>query len=302
MNPETPLDQIAARWLLRMQSARDTATAVALDGWLEASIDHRIAYAEAIAAWHGVAAAPLARPAASPRPSAWPRAGAAWLAASATMAMFVAVWLALPRGDFATPAGATAVHALADGSTLTLGTDSAVSLAFDAAQRRIVLDEGTLHVDVAKDPSRPLVVVARGVAVTAIGTRFAVAELSRDRRYVMVDEGIVSVRGEESVEAIELHAGQRVEIDDGRVGAPEPLSPHALAWMRGTLVYDGEPLHEALAELGRWVPGTVVCRAACDEPVRGAFPVARADAAIDALAAQRGLRVRRYPGVTVVGR
>jgi transmembrane sensor len=84
---------------------------------------------------------------------------------------------------------------LPDGTVVELnrGTDLAVEFAAgDVGSRRVVLVRGEAHFQVAKDPARPFVVVAGGVAVRAVGTAFSV-QLGSEAVAVLVTEGRVAV-------------------------------------------------------------------------------------------------------------
>jgi transmembrane sensor len=56
----------------------------------------------------------------------------------------------------------------------------------------VVLERGEAHFQVAKNPARPFVVVARGVEIRAVGTAFSVG-LESTRVEVLVTEGQVAV-------------------------------------------------------------------------------------------------------------
>lgn len=63
---------------------------------------------------------------------------------------------------------------LPDGSVIELIQGARVSIDFSGPLRRVVLEQGKAHFQVAKDPQRPFVVAAASVHVRAIGTAFVV--------------------------------------------------------------------------------------------------------------------------------
>ena len=83
-------------------------------------------------------------------------------------------------------------RALTDGSVVELNDGSRVDVEFSPTERRVRLT-GEAHFRVAKDPRRPFVVDARGVAVRAVGTEFNV-RIERESVQVLVTEGSVTVR------------------------------------------------------------------------------------------------------------
>ena len=118
---------------------------------------------------------------------------------------------------------------LPDGSVIEFKPGASVTVDFSPALRRVVLDRGEAHFQVAKNPSRPFVVVARGVEVRAVGTAFSVG-LEPTRVEVLVTEGQVAVEAAPSVAA-------------AIVSAPAPESetlPLAVASSPSVMVKAGE--------------------------------------------------------------
>src|SRR5690606_12155282 len=95
-------------------------------------------------------------------------------------------------GEFATAKGERRTVRLADGSTITLNTDSAIRVGYVADRRLVRLLRGQALFEVARDPHRPFVVQAGAKQVTALGTIFEV-RLAAERMKVMVVEGKVVV-------------------------------------------------------------------------------------------------------------
>ena len=61
-------------------------------------------------------------------------------------------------------------RALDDGTVVELNGGAEIEVQFTAAERRLRLVRGEAHFQVAKNPLRPFVVEAGGVAVRAVGT------------------------------------------------------------------------------------------------------------------------------------
>ncbi|MGH7946752.1 MAG: FecR family protein [Opitutaceae bacterium] len=116
------------------------------------------------------------------------------LAAAAALAISYVGWR---RPNHFTETAATEIGRLQkmplpDGSWVELNTDSAVSVAYSPGERRIRLERGEAHFTVAKNPARPFIVMANGVAVRAVGTAFNV-RLRAAAIEVLVTEGKVRV-------------------------------------------------------------------------------------------------------------
>jgi transmembrane sensor len=154
---------------------------------------------------------------------------------------------------------------LPDGSSVELNTSSQVAVRYSPNARVVQLMRGEAHFTVASNPRRPFSVHAAERVVTAVGTAFTV-QLRRDAVEVIVAEGRVSLAesqathaGAASAEPVAslpaLEAGQSALWLKGsrevEALAPEQLE-RKLAWRQGMLAFAGEPLGQALEEIGRY--------------------------------------------------
>jgi transmembrane sensor len=147
---------------------------------------------------------------------------------------------------------------LADGSTLELNTASAARVQFTAAERRVELESGEAHFEVAHDTARPFVVNAGGVAVRAVGTAFNVRFVSGAVE-VTVTEGKVAVGpAMSSGGATLVAANQRLALPlaaAAPANAIESLAPAdvraVLAWQRRVTDFSDTPLSEVTARFNR---------------------------------------------------
>src|SRR5690606_29474815 len=99
---------------------------------------------------------------ASPRRGLPLRAALAASLLLAVAAGFIAYQWTDKQDTYRTAIGDIKSLRLADGSQVTLNTDSTLHVAITAAERRIELDHGEAFFDVAQDPARPFVVRAGG--------------------------------------------------------------------------------------------------------------------------------------------
>ena len=158
---------------------------------------------------------------------------------------------------YSTPVGGLRTLALADGSQVTLNTNTSLRVLLSETQRRVVLEHGEAFFCVAKDPSRPFAVDVAGQSVIAVGTQFSVRR-DVDDVQVVVTEGKVNLR----------------QISDHSREAPTPLGEGAVAlahnakvivnrhsasdmqallsWRSGFLSFHDTPLSEAVAEFNRY--------------------------------------------------
>jgi transmembrane sensor len=170
-----------------------------------------------------------------------------------------------------TAVGETRVAKLADGSTVTLNTSTRLVVFYGPRLRDVYLSFGEANFDVAHEPARPFNVHAGKRVLQAVGTMFNVRVLSPDNVELTVTEGKVKVlysppprmpgksparlreevlQAEATVNALEtalvepgLQSVRRLE--EGEVEA-------RLAWQRGMLIFQGEPLGEVLEEVDRY--------------------------------------------------
>lgn len=170
---------------------------------------------------------------------------------------------------YATAIGGTSTIELADGSVITLNTNSRAIVDFSVQQRIVQLERGELHIDVAHDPTRPLSVIAAGRIVQAVGTSFSVRIDDSQRVEVLVADGLVQIGVRESdtadadlsgparerVSKLMISEAERVVLNSGEE-AVEVLEPEEievqLSWRNGNLIFRGESLASAVYEVGRY--------------------------------------------------
>jgi transmembrane sensor len=161
---------------------------------------------------------------------------------------------------------------LPDGSVVYLNTNSELQIDFTDARRNILLIKGEAHFEVAHDKSRPFVVTAAYNTVTAIGTAFNVQLINAQRFELLVTEGKVLVKNDQQLIDDEtssdnsspldgagtlLIAGQKAMVaadSSEAVSLSVEQMQNDLAWRQGIVVFDGEPLAEALIEISRYMP------------------------------------------------
>ncbi len=164
---------------------------------------------------------------------------------------------------------------------------------FDGAQRLILLRQGEILVETAKD-SRPLSVETAEGRILALGTRFAVRQDDGLTR-VTVEAHSVEVRPRLAAQAaIRVEAGQVLSFAADSAGAVRPAPLGATAWTQGMLVAVDRRLGEVLAELARYRPGYLGCaEQVADLRLSGAFALDDSDAALANLEDSLPVRVRR---------
>jgi len=177
---------------------------------------------------------------------------AACLVLSVVVGGYLAHGLLGPRsGHFETPIGGIEQIPLADGSSITLNTNSEARVAFSDNERLVELKRGEAFFQVAHDPKRPFVVAVDGRRVIAVGTRFSVRREAQDVG-VVVTEGTVRV---EDVGTTFLPAGSIASASDAGVLVKHEsvvAAGERLAWRSGVLMFRDQTLADVVAEFNRY--------------------------------------------------
>jgi transmembrane sensor len=318
-----PLKQAAA-WFARSRSRTfGRADQRSLQDWLDSEPDNREAYVEVLETWCAAGAfraepellamreAVLRRYPASTSAWRWsrfaaPAAGLGAAAAAAALGLALLLRSAPPTHVFQTGIGQTATIALMDGSQLTLDTDTLVRTRL-GRRREIYLDHGRAFFKVAKDRSRPFVVEAAGKSVTATGTAFEVTAEPRRFEVVLV-EGKVRVSQKKSGRdakplSTDLEAGARLSsVDGGRWVLARSSGSDELAWMRGELVFDNQPLADIVAEMNRYSRRKIVIAdpKVARRTIYGAFMAGDVDQFVHALVDYKIARIQSDSDEAVV--
>lgn len=189
----------------------------------------------------------------------WPRALAASLCATAAI-FFIAFFLPSSPGPqtIASLVGERKEVALADGSHVTLDTDSAVSIDLTGKERRLTLLSGRARFAVAHDPRRPFRVTSGMMTVTALGTDFDVSVIGGQRSVTLV-EGRVSVEtallpGRVKRQSAVLSPGEQLMVTaTGLMARPQAIDPvTTTAWREGRLDFTNITVADAIAQANRY--------------------------------------------------
>jgi transmembrane sensor len=237
-------------------------------------------------------------------------------AMAASLVLIVGSLFWYQRGNesqtLATAVGQQRSATLADGSVVQLNTNTILETRFTRGRRVVYLRKGEASFNVAKNPERPFLVHAGDVVVRAVGTEFNVRVRDALDVEVIVTEGKVEVvaQAAASTKAVtgaspnlivparrELVAGQRFETAAASPVAriPPTTVSNTLAWHDGAIVFDGEPLVQAIAELNRYTDTRLVVADASIYNLRvgGRFRTGDVDGFLQALTHAFPVTVRR---------
>lgn len=146
---------------------------------------------------------------------------------TAAIAMTIgAFWFTFQRTTLPQPIDGSSISikgperlSLPDGTVLEHPAGAVFALDFsDATRRRVILRSGSVHFDVARDPSRPFIVEAQGIGVEAVGTAFSIA-MESGNVTVLVTQGRVCVTPQSPPSSPGFSSGTPVPTPDSAQGA-----------------------------------------------------------------------------------
>lgn len=225
----------------------------------------------------------------------------------ALLALLLPTWLALQHfpldyllADMHSGTAQWKTQTLADNSRITLNSNSAVDIDFDAQQRVITLVQGEVLVDVAKDAARPFIVKTAHGSITALGTRFIVSRQDEVTQLSMLESKVKVMQAmapNASTPAV-VSQGQGIAIHRDELGPVHAIDAASLedAWRLHQLVVQDQPLPEVLAALSRHTRGHIRYDQASLQHLRvtAVLPLDNSEQALHLLAESLPVRIRSY--------
>jgi transmembrane sensor len=279
----------ASTWLARLDKKLSAADAKALQEWMAADPGNRNTLLKIAELWDSMDS--LSRlvdlfpvPASEKTRQTWFEPA---LVATVVLAVLAGLWhvhtlntpdvsgrevfYAAPSlpNVYQTAGGEHSHISLPDGTQLGLNTNSLLRVDYTNQHRLVVLERGEVSIRVARDNDRLFSVIAGERIVQAIGTEFNLEITSEQQIELVVTEGKVRVgvhRGQRngmqntapillSSSALTVSAGEELLLgssaEDIKEIEPEEIEVK-LSWRDGNLIFRGESLEEAVADIGRY--------------------------------------------------
>ncbi|GJL62642.1 MAG: sensor [Nitrospirales bacterium] len=309
----SPLAEEAALWIARLASGEATSSEKRqAQGWRHRSPEHEAAFQEAKRLWLGMEGVRDTfmqtddmfeqQATTSDNQITWRK----WAVAAALTLVTLGAILQIDRidiwlADYQTSTGEHTNLTLADGSTIHLNTNTALSVEYTPRFRRVKLLAGEAQFHVADDHARPFIVHAGEGQTRAIGTTFVVRRHAQGAEVTLL-EGLVDVKLDTPLSGktsyVQLDPGRHVTYDtiEG-MGEAQPADLRlATAWQRGVLIFEGTPLWEVVEEINRYRSGYVVLtnKAIANDRVSGVFHLANLDHALETIQTQLQLTSMRF--------
>ncbi len=245
----SPISEQASEWVVYLSDDQvcDEQLA-AFDSWLAQDPRHREAYEEVSRLWQSVA----------PKQPSPVRHVKALLSVLILLGGVYLLPLAEWAADERTRVGEIRKIVLTDGSILTLDSGSAVDIAFNVSERRVILRSGRLMAEVALSQTtgeRPFVVENRDGITQALGTIFSVEQTERDSVVNVIESQVAVASHDNPNYSVTLQTGESVRFDHKHISQPEVTKPYATSWLQSRLVYQDEPLSQVINDLSRYHKG-----------------------------------------------
>lgn len=198
--------------------------------------------------------------------------------------------------SFKTESGQQSEIELSDGTKVILNGSSILSYpeSFDADHRQVSI-QGEAWFHVAKDESRPFLVITQGVSTTVLGTQFTVKSYQSDSSVsVSLLEGSVRVEGIGQSKIIKPGVSASFDLKDQLVTFSEFDSLDVISWMSQSVVFKETPFDEIALTMHRqfgiqikWSDSEL-----SDFTMSGQFENAQAETILSAMAALKGLEYK----------
>jgi transmembrane sensor len=233
--------------------------------------------------------------------------------AASILAMVVGVlWLQRDGERFGLPKRFVTVHAeqgswlLPDGTSMSLNSDSAVTVRYNAHERVIEVERGQALFHVAHARARRFRVIAGEAGVIAVGTEFDVFRKSGSTLVTVVEGKVAVFSGEAPTittsavlppQTLSVGAGEQIQVADHSPPARASTVnvQQAVAWVQRQVAFTERPLGEVAAEFNRYgaVPIVVESERLRELPISGIFNAYDTDSFVAFIGRLDGVEIDR---------
>lgn len=204
------------------------------------------------------------------------------------------------KADYRTATGEQRRIALADGVSVELNTQTAITDQTDGNQPRIELLAGEAAITAKRSASTPFLVKAGDGLLRASQAEFNV-RCRGSAISVTCLQGAVGIQHQGR--DMQLGMNEQVSYDGGDMGAIVKIDRElAQAWQKGLLIFHDEPLSNVIDELNRYRPGKIIVTSTelGQRRVNGNFQISRLDEVLDQIRKLGGTQVISLPGGIVL--
>lgn len=294
---ETPAQKQATAWLIKLNNnSLGQAEHALFFLWLESSAENQVAYLKAERAWMAGEAIRNYR---STTDDKYLLIRWQWMGALTFCALFSLALVSINYQKSEVTYTFEAVSGyqeilLQDGTQVMLGAGAKGNFILRDESRTFTLDSGRAYFDVMKDSSSPFIVQSHFGAVKVHGTKFSV-ELDGNNGVVTVLEGKVGIASLQVKTEDILIANQQHSFLEQQQGMSVKLidAKALLAWRKGKLVFRGDNLIAAIAQLEDALSAVItIDNSVPDVSIVGVVSLASRQAAVSAIADIANLKWR----------
>ena len=238
----------------------------------------------------------------------------ATIAATILMVIVGVLWLQRDGERFGLPRRFVTVHAeqgswlLPDGTSMSLNSDSAVTVRYNTHERVIEVERGQALFHVAHERARRFRVIAGEAGVIAVGTEFDVFRKSGSTQVTVVEGKVAVFSGEAPamttsavlpLQTLSVGAGEQIQVADHSPPARARTVnvQQAVAWVQRQVAFTERPLGEVAAEFNRYgaVPIVVQSERLRELPISGIFNAYDTDSFVAFIGRLDGVEIDRTP-------
>ena len=170
------------------------------------------------------------------------------------------------------PKGRKVDITFSDGTKMYVNAGSRVIYpALFAKDKREIVVEGEVYLDVRKDPSRPFIVKTKEFEVKVLGTQFNVCAYEEDAESsVVLVEGKVEVQTETGNGKTTLAPNQLIAVSEGGTSVKEVDVFEYICWKDNMMLLNNRTVGEVAERLSRHYGRSIVCEADVENiPISG---------------------------------
>lgn len=264
------IEDEALEWLVLLQSSTMTdQQEKAFFTWLHSEPAHQQAFVSAEGLWQRGGALSMASRGARTASKQdynsgikgfnWfaPAAGFASVCIVAILFLLVNVDSADQNLEFNTAYGEQKTVELAEGSVITLNTNSDIEVNLNSKNvREVTLFKGEVFFSVSHNADRPFTIKTEEGVIVVLGTKFSVKK-EEGKTQVTVVEGKVGLipdadQWQQQSIAVELTANQQLNLESETLTPLTVDTSKLLSWREGILHFEGETLVYVVSELNRY--------------------------------------------------
>jgi len=310
-NDTEAITEQAITWFVRLRAESvSAAERMEFNNWYQTNDAHRCAYAEITVLWNDSdfnqqlentrLSAPIRQ--LKTRCNHWLPI-LSMVASIALIAIIIRPGLSCLQADYCTDIGEIKTVSLADGSLITLNSNTAIRTNFGKDSRSVQMQYGEAYFEIQHDASRPFLVEAQYSRVKVLGTRFVVRE-NKQNDQIAVINGVVEVSQGGQNSAI-LKANDTITVDNkGSNKIPTLTTATSIAWLKGKAVFNNVALSTVIEEIGRYRCGALVFKnnTLKQLKVSGRFDITNTDKTLESLQQTLPIKIYRFlPWLVIIG-